>query len=228
VPSAGVLRGLRVKGIEGQGDAAADAPSLVAFGDPVYSRDSLPPLPATRLEVEAIARLYPTDRVAIYLGAEATEESVKSGRPSSARRLHFAVHGQLDEMRPELSGLLLSREPQSNEDGILQAYEIFNLDLHADLVVLSACETGLGKQLAGEGLVGLSRAFFYAGTPSLVVSLWSVADASTADIMIEFYRRLNRGEGKAEALRSAKRQALDADRLAHPFHWASFILVGDG
>ena len=92
--------------------------------------------------------------------------------------------------------------------------------------MLSACETGLGKTLAGEGLVGLSRAFFYAGAPSLVTSLWRVADASTADIMIEFYRRLNEGSDRGEALRAAKLRVMTAG-LAHPYYWAPFILVGD-
>ncbi|HVF59655.1 MAG TPA: CHAT domain-containing protein [Thermoanaerobaculia bacterium] len=238
VPSAGVLRGLRVN-VEAGANQAADASSFVAFADPIYGGSgseersaaaeggpALPGLPETRREAETIAGLYPRERVALYLGSEASEENAKARALSSARRIHFAVHGHLDEARPELSGLFLSRNARSTEDGILQAYEIFNLEFGADLVVLSACETGLGKPLAGEGLVGLSRAFFYAGVPSLVTSLWRVADVSTADMMIEFYRRLNEGRDRGEALRAAKLRLMAAGP-AHPFYWAPFILVGD-
>lgn len=231
VPSAGVLRGLRAGEPAGEGEAPRAGRGFVAFADPLYGDPgdaSLPALPGTRRETEAIAALYPAGEVGLFLGADATEENVKRGALAGARRIQFAVHGTFDAARPELSGLVLSRGDGSAEDGILQTYEIFNLDLAAELVVLSACETGLGRQLAGEGVVGLTRAFFYAGAPSVVVSLWRVADASTADIMIELHRRLNRGEGKAEALRGAKLHALASRQLAHPFHWASFVLVGDG
>ncbi len=239
-PSAEVLRGLRAAGA-GVPDAAADYPSFVAFADPLeatavegdaarerVTHPDLPRLRATRHEVEAVADLYRPGKAVLYLGPEATEENVKSGALAAARRVQFAVHGHLDEVRPELSGLHLARGGTTTEDGILQAYEIFNLDLSADLVVLSACETGLGRRLAGEGLVGLSRAFFYAGAQSLVVSLWKVADSSTADIMIEFHRRLIQGEDKASALRGAKLEAIRSSARSHPFHWAPFILTGDG
>jgi CHAT domain-containing protein len=106
-------------------------------------------------------------------------------------------------------------------------YEIFNLKLNADLVVLSACETGLGKEVKGEGLIGLTRAFLYAGTPSVVVSLWQVQDRSTAELMVRFYRHLKNGQpSKAEALRQAQLELIRHGTFAHPYYWAPFVLVG--
>jgi CHAT domain-containing protein len=152
--------------------------------------------------------------------------------------VHFSAHGYINEVRPRFSGLMLSLPahnsiPAANpkfpnpppEDGLLSAYEIFNMKLKADLVVLSACETGLGKEVKGEGLMSLSRAFIYAGSPSVVVSLWNVNDETAADLMIRFYRHLQSGRvNKAEALRRAQ---LDTIRdNGFPFFWAPFVLVG--
>ncbi|MBI3951072.1 MAG: CHAT domain-containing protein [Acidobacteria bacterium] len=106
-------------------------------------------------------------------------------------------------------------------------YEIFNLNLNADLVVLSACRTGLGKEVRGEGLIGLTRAFLYAGASSLAVSLWEVADRSTAEFMMGFYQQLNRVGDKAEALRRAKLELIQSGRYAHPYYWAPFLLLGE-
>ncbi|MBI4471005.1 MAG: CHAT domain-containing protein [Acidobacteria bacterium] len=120
------------------------------------------------------------------------------------------------------------QETKFVEDGLLQVYEIFNLKLNADLVVLSACETGLGKEVEGEGLVGLTQAFLYAGTASLVVSLWKVSDRSTPELMVSFYEYLNIGAvTKSEALRGAQLRLIKNGRYAHPYYWAPFILVGD-
>ncbi len=113
------------------------------------------------------------------------------------------------------------------EDGLLQVYEVFNLKLNADLVVLSACETGLGKEVKGEGLVGLTHAFFYAGTPSVMVSLWKVQDRSTADLMVNFYQQLDRSQNKTEALQQAKLKLIQNNRYAHPYYWAPFVLIGE-
>ena len=110
---------------------------------------------------------------------------------------------------------------------MLQVYEIFNLKLNADLVVLSACRTGLGKEVRGEGVIGLTRAFLYAGASSLTVSLWQVADQSTSDLMIHFYEQMNAGHGKAEALRRAKLKMIEEKRYTHPFYWAPFVLIGE-
>lgn len=191
----------------------------------------------SRREVEEISALFPKNQVSLLLREQAREENAKTaGRFNEFRFVHFATHGLLNEERPSYSGLILSlagiqknshsADPQA-EDGLLQAYEIFNLKLNADLVVLSACQTGLGKEVKGEGLVGLSHAFFYAGTPSLVVSLWKVQDRSTADLMVNLYREIGRTQTKSEALRQAKLRLIQQNRYADPYYWAPFVLTGD-
>ncbi len=136
--------------------------------------------------------------------------------------LHFATHFWNDDRQPLYSRIALA-------DGVLQTYEIFDAKLNAELAVLSACNTGLGKLRKGEGLIGISRAFLYAGVPSLVVSLWSVDDEATARIMGFFYRHLQAGSSKKQALRQAKLDYLDVSRgvKKDPFYWAPFILNGD-
>ncbi len=185
------------------------------------------PLPGPEAEVRSIARLFPPPAATVYVGAAAGGDRVKSA-PQVARAdlLLFAAHGLIDDREPAYSGLLLGADPASGDDGLLQVHEIFDLRIGAELVVLSACDTGLGKPLRGEGILGLSRAFFYAGAASLVVSLWPVADASSGELMEAFYRHLQGGAGKAEALAAAKRELLAGGRYAHPFYWAPFILVG--
>jgi CHAT domain-containing protein len=239
---------------------APAGPTLVAFGDPKYPATAaagveaqaaaaqdpvvrsmltrgyrLAPVPATRREVTAIGALF-TGTADTYLGEAATEERAKAaGR--HARYLHFASHGLLDERLPLNSGLALTipEAPKEGQDnGILQAWEIFErLRIDADLVVLSACETGLGKELGGEGLVGLTRAFHYAGARSVLASLWSVEDETTAVLMERFYGHLKAGRTKDAALRDAQldliRSAGGAARPdgSHPYHWAAFQLNGD-
>jgi CHAT domain-containing protein len=189
---------------------------------------SLPPLPATRDEVEAIARLFPT-QTDLYVGDQARESTAKSiGR--GVRFLHFACHGLLDERLPLNSALALST-PESlaegEDNGLLQGWEIFeSVRLDAELVTLSACSTALGKETGGEGLLGLTRAFQYAGARTVLASLWSVADKSTAKLMWHFYAGLKRGRAKDEALRDAQ-IALLKGPYSHPFHWAAFQLNGD-
>lgn len=256
VPSASVLASLRRPGKREDPAAGSSIKRFLAFADPVYSRSeaesgpeatqeaatrngsplarwSLARLAESGREVREIAGLYPPGEVALYLRESANERNVKlNPLLGTAERVHFAAHGFLDDRWPELSGLVLSRAGEapgeSPDDGILRVYEIFNLRLSADLVVLSSCESGLGKEVRGEGLVGLSRAFLYAGTPSLVVSLWEVRDTSTADLMVDFYRQLDRpGGGKVEALRRSKLAMIAAGRFSHPAHWASFVLMGE-
>ncbi|RMG49990.1 MAG: CHAT domain-containing protein, partial [Acidobacteria bacterium] len=187
---------------------------------------NLEPIPYTRVEVESIARLFPRKATRIYLGRAATESAVKREK-LHARCVHFATHGFIDERIPARSGLVFSLVDEGNEDGVLQMDEVFNLDLDADLVVLSACRSGLGTLVKGEGLIGLTRAFLYAGARSLVVSLWSVRDASTADFMRRFYQYLRAGCGRAEALRRAKLAMMNSDIPAYrfPYFWAPFILI---
>ncbi|NNE71772.1 MAG: CHAT domain-containing protein, partial [Rhodothermales bacterium] len=140
------------------------------------------------------------------------------------RFVHFATHGLVNDDRPDYSGLALAG---SGTDALLQASEIFNLPINADMVVLSACETGLGQLVKGEGMVGLTRAFMYAGASTVAVSLWSVSDQSTSTLMREFYGHLRGADAsKTEALQRAKLTLLSDESTAHPFHWAPFILVG--
>lgn len=221
---------------------------LIAFGDPSYRpltpeapadpelreavRNGLAllPLPSSGREVKAIAALYPEAEV--YLGREATEERAKSIKKGS-RLVHFACHGILDERFPLNSALALTlpKEPAEGQDnGLLQAWEIFeSVRLDADLVTLSACDTALGREMGGEGLVGLTRAFQYAGARSVLASLWSVSDISTARFMKRFYGYLRSGMPKDEALQAAQIDQIREKSVSasHPFHWAAFQLSGD-
>jgi CHAT domain-containing protein/tetratricopeptide (TPR) repeat protein len=219
----------------GQGPLVAFAdPRLPATAGPAAGEDDpplrryrsgLPPLPGARAEVQALAALYGKDAT-IYTGALATEDRV--GRMGVRPRiLHFASHALLDRRSPLDSGLALAA-PAAGGDGLLQAWEILErLRLDADLVTLSACGTGLGREAAGEGLIGLTRAFQYAGARSILASLWGVSDRSTAVLMARFYAGLRAGLPKDVALREAQRQLLRTEGLAHPYSWAGFELNGD-
>lgn len=211
---------------------------LLAFGDPNYGdpdgidlsgEKKYVRLAYSGKEVDKIASFFRDGFSDTYLREEATEENVKgNGKLNEYDYIHFAAHGYVDEGRPDLSSLVLAQRNNSEEDGMLRAAEINNLKLNADLVVLSACQTGLGKLVRGEGIIGLTRAFMYAGTPSVMVSLWSVSDISTAELMGEFYEGLIRHKlSKTDALRKAQLALLSDDRYAHPFYWASFVLFGD-
>jgi CHAT domain-containing protein len=161
------------------------------------------------------------------LERRASEASLKSSRLDDYRYVHFATHGLVNEPKPKLSGLMLAPVDSPQEDDILYLGEIYNLSLNADLVVLSACETGVGKLVKGEGLIGLTRGFLYAGAANLLVSLWQVNDASTANLMIDFYQNLLAGKSKAAALREAKLRLLEQQtKYAKPYHWAPFVLIG--
>jgi len=187
----------------------------------------LAPLPRTRDEVQYIAQLFPSERQRVYLGKDATEEAVKRESLHRFRRLHFATHSLIDEVSPSRSAVVLSLDVDQKEDGFLEVSEISELDLDCDVVVLSACQTGRGQLLSGEGIVGLSRAFLYAGARAVVVSLWNVSDISTSQLMKSFYRHLTAGIGNAAALRETKLQVLKTDgETRHPYYWASFITVG--
>jgi CHAT domain-containing protein/Tfp pilus assembly protein PilF len=250
-PSATVLAGLNTDTKRRLQRGAGDGPRFVAFADPdndgplalicpgsddpgasagggrTLRTGPLPRLRGSRQEAWRIARRY-GGAATVFAGSRATEDHVVTNADvAAAEMLHFAVHGVVCEPRPERSGLILALDNDPAEDGLLETREIFELRLSADLVVLSACETGVGKLVRGEGVVGLTRAFFYAGVPSLVVSLWQVPDQSTAELMTALYGRLDQGETKAEALRRAKLHLLTAGgRTAAPFYWAPFVLVG--
>jgi CHAT domain-containing protein len=141
--------------------------------------------------------------------------------------LHFATHGLIDEDQPERSGLALTPQPPE-WDGLLQTREIFKLHLRGALVTLSACQTALGKSVTGEGIIGLSRAFFYAGANTVVASLWDVNDAATPEFMARFYSGIRAGRPVDAAMRAAKLAFIRSrSPLAHPYYWASFVVTGN-
>lgn len=249
-PSASMLAQWR----DSRGQAeTGDRMELLAFGDPIFgpelkasvtkkpgsrpidvSRNArasrgfrLPPLPRTRDEVQYIASLFPPDRTRLYLGKDSSEDAVKRETLRRYRRLHFATHSLIDEVSPSRSAVVLTLNNDPDEDGFLEVNEISELDLDCDLVVLSACQTGRGQLLSGEGIVGLSRAFLYAGARSVVVSLWSVSDISTGHLMKSFYQHLAGNLGNSAALRLAKLQMLRGGaETRHPYYWAPFVTVG--
>jgi len=240
VPSVSVLQHLNKRQMTKQSDV-----ELLAFGNPNYysiSEDekqllssldwNFSPLRYSMDEISGIGKLFKNRR--LLLGAEATEENVKSLSQNS-NILHFSVHGLLDARQPLYSALVLSQDQDETEDGFLQAYEIYNLDLNADLVTLSACETGLGRLQRGEGIIGLTRAFMYAGARSVMLSLWKVHDESTTEFMTAFYQNWRKkGVSHVEALRYTKLQLMkktaemDGQKIsyAHPFFWAPFVITG--
>lgn len=191
----------------------------------------IPRLPNTRIEAEAILSLAPGDAEKSILDFAANRDEVTSENLSQYRIVHFATHGFLNSLTPELSGLVLSMVDEQGKprDGYLLAPEIYNLKLPGtELVVLSACQTGLGKEIKGEGIVGMTRGFMYAGAPRVVVSLWSVNDRSTADLMKRFYEAmLARTQRPAAALRSAQLQLLQSKQWQAPYFWAAFGLQGE-
>ena len=218
------------------------APTLLALGNPalgvpgkgraaVLMGKNLVPLPDAGQQVRELQRLYGSARSKIYVGAEAREERVKS-EANNYSILHLAAHGILNDRAPMYSHLVLAQGGEgSKEDGVLEAREIVELDLKADLAVLSACETARGRVSAGEGMIGLTWALFVAGVPRTVVSQWKVESDSTSELMVEFHRQFKTQGAKggaAEALRKASLKLLRGNKYNHPFHWAGFIVIGDG
>lgn len=188
-------------------------------------RKQLAPLDAIKIELEA---LKPIMKGKYYYGETANEKTFKEEAGNYAI-LHLAMHGILNKKHPILSSLVFTENGQPNEDNFLQAFEISQMNLNADLVVLSACETGYGKFKQGEGVMSLARSFMYAGVPSMVVSMWQVNDGSTSIIMSSFYENLAQGMDKALALQKAKLAYIEnaQDITVHPAFWAPFIQLGD-
>jgi CHAT domain-containing protein len=184
-----------------------------SLGDEAYN------LRFAEREAKEVASVYPQS--AVYLRAEANKPRALSLSPKYDM-LHFAVHAEFNEEDPMSSALLLAVE--GKEDGRLKVEEIFSLDLKTSLVVLSACETGLGKLSSGDELVGLTRAFIYAGTPSIVTTLWKVNDRASYELMREFYRHLKTVK-KSEALRQAQLKTME--QFPEPFYWAAYQLTGE-
>ncbi len=225
VPSASVLAGLREPRQE---PPATNRMRVAVFAPFALSRSkAFDRLRASEQEAREIAGLYPGSALS-FIGQDATEDRVtRNPAVALARRLHFATHAKIDERYPESSALILAARRGSGDDEFLQVPKIFNLKLSADLVVLSACQTAMGQEVTGEGLVGLTRAFFYAGAPSLVVSLWNVADGPTPELMVDFYRDLDHLQEKAKALQTAKLAMIRRGTYPHPSNWAPFILLGE-
>jgi CHAT domain-containing protein len=218
--------------------------TFLAFGNPAISKqtidqawvsmdEKLEPLPEAEKQVKALAELYGPSESKVYTGAEAQESRAKS-EAGSFRILQFATHGVLNNTSPMYSHLVLSQtESDNHEDGLLEAWEMMNLDLHADMVVLSACETARGRIGKGEGIIGMSWALFVAGAPTTVASQWKVESASTTELMLEFHRNLKAGTStspmsKARAMQQAYLKLLRSTKYSHPFYWAAFVVVGDG
>lgn len=199
-----------------------------SFAKEIYRDIKLHPLEYSRSEVDKISSLYSSNKQKLLFGDDAREEEIKSENLTRYKKLHFSTHGILDEQFPARSAIVLTLDDDPVEDGFLQMHEIFNLNINADLVVLSACQTGLGRLMKGEGVIGISRAFFYAGASSILVSLWNVEDKSTAQLMVNFYQNLESGMSKSKAIQKAKLQFISQNgRESHPFFWAPFVLSGN-
>jgi CHAT domain-containing protein len=184
----------------------------------------------SRQEAESIFALAPGGNGLKATDFDASRALILSGQLSKYRILHFATHGLLNNEHPELSGLVFSLVDREGtpQDGFLRLHEIYNLQLNADLIVLSACETGLGKEIKGEGLIGLTRGFMYSGVSRVVASLWNVDDLATAELMKLFYRGLLKdGLPAAAALRAAQIEMSKQRRWASPYFWAGFVLQGE-
>ncbi|MEM9328027.1 MAG: CHAT domain-containing protein, partial [Bacteroidota bacterium] len=178
-----------------------------------------------RQEVESISSYF---RGNSFSGEEATEENFKANS-EGGDILHLAMHAIVDDSDPMMSRMLFYNDHDSLEDGLLHAFEIYNMRIPARVTVLSACETGFGAMAKGEGAMSLARAFAYAGSPSVVMSHWPVDDKSTSELMTNFYRYLSEGHTKGSALQKARQDFLskaDVSR-SHPFFWAGFVVVGD-
>ena len=220
--------------------------TILAFGNPSLPRKlqktdsinpaveedkrtrALSPLPYSEDEVKEIASVLSGFKTRVFTGSRATESVYRKSAPRF-QVLHFATHFLVNDEAPLYSSIVLAPDKRSKEDGFLHTYEVFDLPLNADLVVLSACNTALGKLNKGEGLIGVTRGFQYAGVPSAVISLWEVDDQSTNQIMKYFYRNLKKGFNKSRALRLAKVTYLkNADSIHRdPYYWAPYILTGD-
>jgi CHAT domain-containing protein len=253
-PSASVLMWIKQ---ENQKSNSNQEIELVAFGDPVFDARietneaindeniltynvaersiyentgfNFRRLPYTGVEVKEIASLFNSDKISINLRENASEEKFKAMNPIDSRIIHFASHGLLNEKHPNRSCIVLTLDDNPVEDGFLQMNEIFNLEINSELAVLSACQTGGGKLVHGEGVIGLTRAFLYAGVSSVVVSLWTVNDRSTTQIMSNFYKYLQQDISIDEALRKARNDLLKGEiaSLRHPYYWAPFIFIGN-
>ncbi len=218
---------------------------LLAFGDPYFGPDEekvdaegtlksdtsakatqFSRLEYSGLEIDKIADLFKKTEVNILKRKNATEERLKELDLELYKILHLATHCIIDDDKPARSHIVFSVGSDSTEDEILQMREIFNLRLNSDLVTLSACQTGLGQLIKGEGIVGLSRSFFHAGASSAIISLWAVHDQATSQFMERYYYHLRASSSIMDALQKTKLEMIDSGVLSHPYYWAGFVVTG--
>jgi CHAT domain-containing protein len=197
-----------------------------AFGLSVDEDLSFPALPDSLKEIRDIRGHFDPAKTTVLLGHDAQDRAFKSLPLADYRIIHLAAHGFFDDRNWWRSSLILLPDPQRSEDGFLQPDDVYGLHLAPELLVLSACETGIGRLEKGEGVNGLSYAFFYAGARSILLSLWSVPDRTTSAFMVSFYDYWMAGRPKSEALRLAKIKALRSNG-GNPFYWAAFVLLGN-
>jgi CHAT domain-containing protein/Tfp pilus assembly protein PilF len=212
--------------VAGLGLRASNAePPVIGAGPADFDR-----LPLSRREAELITGLLPSHQSLKVLDFAASRVAATNAVLGRYQIVHFATHSLLNNQHPELSGIVLSLVDEKGlpQDGFLRLHDIYNLELGADLVVLSACQTALGKEIKGEGLVGLTRGFMYAGAPRVVASLWDVSDSATAELMTRFYQNMLRGGLRpAAALRAAQLSLSREKQWAAPFYWAGFVIQGE-
>ena len=212
---------------------------FVAFANPLLSQETamqikdtfmgskLQPLPQAETQARMLANMWGPGRSKIYIGPEATEDRLKA-EAGPYHELYIAAHGIANNASPMYSQIVLSQAKGSDDDGVLEAWEVVNMNVDVDLVVLSACDTAGGRVGPGEGMIGLSWAFFIAGCPATVASQWDVDADATTQLMVEFHRAMLAGRSKADALRLAELGLLRGKKYSDPFYWAPFIVVGDG
>ncbi len=252
LPSASVLAELR----RNSSAKKTPAKTLAIFADPIFDAndarlinkssekstqlgkilrdfnlgENLPRLLSSRIEAQNISAFAGKNQADLNIDFDANRKNATSETLANYRILHFATHGFLDTSRPELSGLVLSLYDKNGkaQDGFLRLNQIYNLNLNSDLVVLSACQTALGKDVRGEGMIGLTRGFMYAGAKRIVASLWKVDDAATAEFMKRFYQNLlQKNLSPAAALRQAQTEMKQIPRFRAPYFWAGFTLQGE-
>lgn len=216
----------------GKGNVPHGQAQLVkqAFRDIGQETTTIPPLPASREEADAIFSVIPWLSGLKAIDFQASRDMIGETDFTKYRVIHFATHGFVDYEHPELSGLVFSMvdEKGTPQDGFLRMHDIYNLKLPVDLVVLSACNTGLGREIKGEGLIGLTRGFMYAGARGVVASLWKVDDDATAELMKHFYRAMfQKGLPPAAALREAQLALRSQKRWESPYYWAAFVIQGE-
>ena len=191
----------------------------------MIDRSHLEPLPGSIDEVLEIAKLLGGEA---YTGTSASEGRFKA-LAGESQIIHLATHAFLDDDDPLMSKLVFSEDLLEGEDGLLNVYELYNMDLNAGMAVLSSCNTGLGEMKGGEGIMSLARAFYYAGVPNIVMTLWTVIDRQSNKLMLGFYKQLSKGRKAEISLRNAKLEFLESapPRYQHPRYWAGYILVGN-